>query len=157
MLSANQVSGDDVELSFQGAQLVVGGDHLGPDLAVEGGKRVAGSALQQQLARGDDGHAGAELAHVIDDVGGEDDGAVAAQGGEQVQEAIALGGVQAGRGLVDNDEAGIAEQRLRDAEALLHAAGIGGEGLLANVPQIGLLEQRVDHLLALGLRRSCPS
>ena len=82
-------------------------------------------------------------------MGGEDDGDVAADGGEQVEEAIALGGVEAGGRLVDDDEAGIAEQGLRDAEALLHAAGVGGERFLADVPEIGLLEQRFDHLLAL--------
>ena len=44
---------------------------------------------------------------------------------------------------------GIGEQRLRDAEALLHAAGVGGERFLADIPEIGLLEQGFDHLLAL--------
>ena len=70
---------------------------------------------------------------------------------EQIEEAIALGRVEAGGRLVDDDELRIGEQRLGDAEALLHAAGVGAEGLLAHVPEIGLLQQGIDHLVALGL------
>ena len=79
---------------------------------------------------------------------GEDDDDVAANGAEQVEEAVALGGIEAGRWLVDDDELGIGEQRLGDAEALLHASGIGAERFLAGIPEIGLVEQRVDHRLS---------
>ncbi len=87
--------------------------------------------------------------HVVHDVRREDDGDVASNGRQQVQKAIALGRVEAGGRLVDDDQARIGEQRLRDAEALLHAAGIRGQRFLAHVPQVGLLQQRVDHRLAL--------
>ena len=157
VLAADQVSGDDVELSFEGAQLVVGSDHLGPDLAVECGERVAGSAFQQQFARGDDGHAGAELADVVDDVGRENDGAIAAQGGEKIQEAIALGGIEAGGGLVDDNEPGIAEQRLGDAEALLHAAGKSARALSCGRPTDWSAAAARRPSPCARARRSCPS
>ena len=136
---------------FEGAELVVGRDDLGQDLAVERVEGGGGRAFEEDFAAGDDGHAGAELANVVDDVGGEDDGDVGADGAEEVEEAVALGGVEAGGGLVDDDELGVGEQGLGDAEALLHAAGVGAEGLLAGGPEVGLVEQSVDHLVALGL------
>ncbi len=74
-----------------------------------------------------------------------------ADGAEEIEEAVALGGVETGGGLVDDDELWVGEQRLGDAEALLHAAGVGAERFLAGVPEIGLLEEGVDHLGALGL------
>jgi hypothetical protein len=150
--AADEVGGDDVEGGFEGAEFVVGGDDLGEDLAAEGCRgRLGGRAFEEDFAAGDDGHAGAELADVVDDVGGEDDGDVGADGAEEVEEAVALGGVEAGGGLVDDDELGVGEQGLGDAEALLHAAGVGAEGLLARGPEVGLVEQGVDHLVALGL------
>src|SRR5262249_2948723 len=80
----------------------------------------------------------------------ENDGDFAANGGEQIEEAVALGRVEAGGGLVNDDEPGIGEEGLGDAEALLHTAGVSGEGLLANVPEVGLLEQGFHHFPALG-------
>ena len=100
---------------------------------------------------------GAELAHVIDDVRREDDGDIAADRGQQIEKAVALGRIESGGGLVDDDQPRIGEQRLRDAEALLHAAGVGRQRLLAHVPEIRLLQQRLDHLLALARDRRCPS
>ena len=58
----------------------------------------------------------------------------AADGAEQIEKAVALRRVQAGGRLVDDDQPGIGEQRLRDPEALLHAAGVSGERLLADIP-----------------------
>ena len=50
--------------------------------------------------------------------------------------------------LVDDDQLRVAEQRDGDAEALAHAAGEAAELLLARVPQVRLLEQRVDDVAA---------
>ena len=86
-------------------------------------------------------HARAEVGDVLDDVGREDDDDVLADLGEQVEEAVALLGIEAGGRLVDDDQLGIADQRLGDAEALAHAAGEAGQRLLAHVPQIDLVEQ----------------
>ena len=152
MLAGDQMRGDDVHLRFQGFEFVIAADHLAPDLAVERGQRIGGRAFQQQFAIGDDGHARAKLANVVDDVSGKNDRDFAADGAEQIQKAIALGGIQSGGGLVDDDQPGIGEQCLRNAEALLHAAGIRAERLFAHLPQIGLLQQRIHHLLALSRR-----
>ena len=46
---------------------------------------------------------------------------------------------------------GLAEQRLGDTETLLHSSGVGAQGLLARIPQIGLVQYSLDHLLALSL------
>ena len=43
---------------------------------------------------------------------------------QQLQHFAAAGGVEAGSGLVEHDQLGIAEQRLRDADALHHAARV---------------------------------
>ena len=72
---------------------------------------------------------------------------------EQVVEADALRRVEPGGRLVDDDQLRVAEQRLRDAEALPHAAGERAQLLLAHVVQVGLLQQRFDDLAPLAARR----
>ena len=143
------MAGDDAQLRFQRAQLIIGDHDLRPYLALQRLQRLLRRAFQQQLPGGNDGHARAKLADIFDDVGGEDHRDVAADRGEQIQKAVALRRVEARGGLVDNDQAWLAQQRLGDAEALLHAAGIGAQRLLAKGPKIGLLQQRFDHLFAL--------
>ena len=54
--------------------------------------------------------------------------------GEQVEEAVALLGIEAGGRLVDDDQLGVADQRLGDAEPLPHAAGETGDCLVADGP-----------------------
>jgi hypothetical protein len=71
--------------------------------------------------------------------------------GEQVVKAHALLGVEAGGRLVDDDEARVAEQRLRDAEALPHPAREAAELLLADGEEVDALEQ-CAHRLAPRLR-----
>src|SRR5690606_23738449 len=103
-----------------------------------------GGAGELDLAAGDDRKLGTQLAHVLDDVGAEDDDDVVADVGEQVEEAVALGRVEASGGLVDDDELRPTEQGDGDAEALLHAAGVTTDGVLAGGGEVGLLEQRCD-------------
>ena len=69
---------------------------------------------------------------------------------EQVVKARTLLRVEARGRLVDDDQLGVAEQRLRNAEALAHAAGKSAERFLAHIMQIGLAQQGVDHLAPLG-------
>src|SRR5471032_11343 len=116
MQAADEMRGDDVEGGLKGAQLIVGRDDFGPDLSAQGFERFGGRAFEEELAVRNDGHAGTELTHVVDDVGGENDGDGGADGAEQVEEAVALGGVKAGGGLIDDDELRVAEQCLSDAE-----------------------------------------
>ena len=96
----------------------------------------------------DDRHAGAQLAHVLDDVRGEKDDAVLPDLAEQVEEPHALGGVEPGRRLVHDQQLGVAEQRHGDAKALPHAPRVAAQLLLAHVPQVRLPEQRLDDFLA---------
>ena len=123
-------------------------DHAAPDPAAQVVDRAQRLGLEQDLAAVDDRHPRAQLAHVLDDVRGEEDDAVLAQLGEQVEEAHALGRVEAGRRLVDDHQLRIAQQRDGDAEALAHAARVAAELLLAHVPQVRLPQQRLDDLLA---------
>jgi hypothetical protein len=57
-------------------------------------------------------------------------------------------GVEPGGWFVDDDEFRIAEECLRDAESLPHAAGEGADGAPADVPEIREVEQRLDLLVA---------
>ena len=77
----------------------------------------------------------------------------AASSDEQVVEAQALLGIEAGGGLVDDDEARIAGDRLRDAEALAHAARVALHRALGGEGEVHALEQLADELLA-SLRRA---
>ena len=73
---------------------------------------------------------------------------------EQVVEAVALLRVEAGGRLVDDEELGLAEQRLRDAEALAHAARDSCPAcFLRDVLEVGLTQQRRRR----ASRRSCRS
>ena len=108
--------------------------------------RMQRLGFEQDRAPVDDRHPAAQLRHVVDDVRGEDHDGVLADLAEQVQKAHALGGIEAGGRLVDDDQLRVAEQRDRDAEALAHAAGVAAELLLPHVVQVGLLQQRVDDL-----------
>ena len=79
----------------------------------------------------------AQLGHVVDDVGGQDHDDFLADFGEQVLKAPSLGRIEPRGRLVDDQQPRIAEQRLRDAEALFHAAGKAVDAALAGVPEIG--------------------
>ena len=79
-------------------------------------------------------------------MGREDDRDRRADLGQHLVEAMALGRVQSRGRLVDDDDLRVAEQRLRDAEALPHAAGVGRDRALARIVEIGLLQQGVNLL-----------
>ena len=77
-------------------------------------------------------------ADVLDDVGGEDHRPVArGEADQQIAEADALFGVEARGGLVDDEDLGIVDQRLRDPHPPFHAAG---ETL--DLPVGGILQRR---------------
>ena len=54
---------------------------------------------------------------------------------------LALGGVQAGRGLVEEDDARAADEARREVEAAAHAAGVGLRGAVAGVGEVEPVEQ----------------
>ncbi len=73
----------------------------------------------------DDDHVVGDLFHFGQNVGAEEDGLpFGLQLGEQLQNFAAAGGVEPGCRLVEHDQFGIAEQGLRDADTLHHAARI---------------------------------
>jgi hypothetical protein len=127
----------------------VTGQTFAPDLPLERQQGLVGRSLEQHFTGCDDGHSGTEFPNVIDDMGGQDDRDVAPDRGQQIQEAVALGGIEAGGRLIDDDQPRIGQQRLGDTEALFHAARVSGQGLFAGLPQIGLVQQRIHHFLPL--------
>jgi hypothetical protein len=82
--------------------------------------------------------------HVGDDMSGQDDDALARQLREQVAETHPLLGVEAHRGLVDDQQPRIVEQRLGDADTLAHAAREAAERPAAGASQVDQLQQLVD-------------
>ena len=92
---------------------------------------------------------GHKFADVVDDVGGQNHDDIAADGTEQIEKAVALSRIESGRRLIDNDQLGLAQQGLCDSKALLHAAGVSAERFLANIPEIRLLQESIDDLVAL--------
>jgi hypothetical protein len=82
-------------------------------------------------------------------VGREDHDAVLAQLAEKVQEAHALGGVEARGGFVHDDQSRVAQQSHRDAEALPHPPGEAAQVLLPDLVEVRLPEQRIHGFLPL--------
>ena len=103
--------GRDLPLEHHGDQAV----HL---------ERGQGLADEPPLA--EHGHPGAELLHLLQLVGDEEHGLAlggqTAQGGEQL---LALGGADAGGGLVEDEHAGAQPQQAQDLELLALAHGEG--------------------------------
>src|SRR5687768_2706266 len=130
--AGEKLGGDDRVLALDVRQLALG-DHAAPDTSaqlLDGDERLG---LEDDLAVVDDRHAAAELGDVLDDVRREDDDGVLAEVAEEIEEAHALGGVESGGWLVDDDELRIREEGDGDAEALAHTAGVAAELLLACV------------------------
>ena len=70
--------------------------------------------------------------------------AFAREFGEQIAKADALFGVEAGGGLIDDEQLRVVEQGLRDADALLHASRESAQRAFADIVQIDEIEQLVD-------------
>src|ERR1035438_5043344 len=74
---------------------------------------------------------------------------IPSQGTEQVEKAIALRRIETGRGLVHNNQLGVSQKSLGNAETLLHAARVGTQSFLASIPEIGVLQEHIHNLLTL--------
>lgn len=81
-----------------------------PAPAIGGLDQPVGAAVVCQPAAVEDRHLGAGLGHVVEDVRGEEDRPVTAETGEQGAEPYPFLGVEAGRGLVHDDELGVTER-----------------------------------------------
>ena len=108
------------------------------------GDGLVGPALEQHAALVQDRHARAQVGDVLDDVGREDHDHLLADLGQQVVEAVALAGVEAGGGLVHDQQLRIADQGLGDAEALAHAAREARQRLPAHVVEVAAPEHGLD-------------
>ncbi len=120
-----------------------------PDTALQAADQVQRCAFKLDAATGQNGHARAQVGDIFDDVGGQDDDHILADLGQQVQEAVALFGVETGGGFIDDDQLRIADEGLRNAETLAHTARETGNGFFADIPQIDLIEQGLDRVLTL--------
>src|SRR5690606_14489645 len=107
------------------------------DLAAGGAAaELGGRADGDELAAGEYGDAVAVLG-LVEHLGGEEDGdAAVAEGAQVLPDLLAQRGVEAGGGLVDDEQAGLVEQGSGEEQALLHAAGDAAGEALAGVPQL---------------------
>ena len=104
------------------------------------------AALGEDLAVVDDGHARAQLLELGEDVAADDDGlAHRPQFAEQLTQLDPCARVEAGRRLVEQEHLRIVDQRVRQAEALLHPARQRLDVGVALVGEVDELEQVADH------------
>ena len=105
---------------------------------------LGGRAEGQHLAVVDDGEAVAELVGLFHVVGGEQDGlAVAVQLAEDLPQGDAALGIEAGGGLVEEQDRRVVHHGPGHHEALGHAARQGQHRGLGPLAQAELLEQAV--------------
>ena len=142
----------EASLDFAGVGAAVGGfdfeaDGFGAAQAVgEVGDRI----LRDQLALADDDDALAGLLHLAEDVGAEDDGVVAGEGLEQLADFDDLLGVEAAGGLVEDQDIGVVDDGLGDADALAVAFGQLADQLVADVAEGAAVDDLVGAALDIG-------
>src|SRR5690606_40415895 len=89
----------------------------------------------------DDRDVAAQLLGLFQVMGGEDDGhPLAVELGDEVPHRAAQLDVDAGGGLVEDQQARLVDQRAGDHQAALHAAGEHARGHVALVPQAELVQ-----------------
>src|SRR5438270_8965705 len=120
-----------------------------PDPAFELGDGNLRLALVEHLPFVDDGHVGAEIHDIFNNVRGENHNHLLADFGQQVIEPVALTRIETGCGLVHDEKLRVADQRLGNAEALAHAPGKTGQRLLAILVKIAALKHGRHRVFAL--------
>ncbi len=136
---------------FDAGVLEKGAVALKDDLyAIAGVERfdLAQGAGEDEVSAGDEGDGVAHLFCLIHAVGGEEDGTTLfAEVHEGVLEEDGVDGIEAGEGLIHDDEVGLVEERGDELNLLLHALGelfgLFGDGL-------GDLEPLAPEVGALG-------
>ena len=123
-----------------------GGDAAGADVDGHRARLVQerrGGGVGDQAAGVEHDHVVADLGHVVEEVGGQHHrDAEAAQAVDQGQHLLPAGRVEAGGGLVEQDELGVGDDGLGQLGPLAHA---GGEA--AHRPEAGLVQpDQVEHL-----------
>ncbi len=135
-------------LQLQGGSLI--GGHT-PDLAGSIAQQRLGRRISQHAAFLQNHQAIGNGLHIADDVGTQDNHPRTGQAGQQVAEAHALGGVEACCRLIDNQQLRVVEQRLRNADTLLHAAGIGGQPAIGHLLHLHNFQHLIDAPVRDGL------
>ena len=121
------------------------GQRLAADDPLEAGRRVVGD----HLAVVDDGDLVGERVGLLQVLRGEEDRrAVVDEVAHDAPHVLALGGVQAGRGLVQEDDARAADEAGGEVEAAAHAARVRAGGTVRGVLEVEPLEQLGGALAA---------
>ena len=117
------------------------GDESFEDESVDGRTRGARRRVCDDFARANDRKAWTEGRHIVDDVRREKHHAARAHLSKQSVEALTLFWVEARGRLVDDENARIPSDRLREAKALPHTAGVPTNLALCSAREIHALEQ----------------
>lgn len=120
-----------------------------PDLALQLGAEGGGGVVFQKMTLVEQDDLVGDEFNIRHDMGSQNDDAVPGEFGDQITEADALSGIKASRGLVQNEDAGITEHGLGNAQPLAHTAGEGPDFLDCGIRQIHRLQQLPDALFAL--------
>mmetsp|Transcript_20735 Transcript_20735/g.65201 ORF Transcript_20735/g.65201 Transcript_20735/m.65201 type:complete len:609 (-) Transcript_20735:3142-4968(-) len=136
------------EAGDEGLDLGLSGGRGGDVELVVGAERVLEvleGAEAAELALDHDGDAVAEGLDLLHEVRGEDDGAGLHGGAEDVPEVASGDGVEAGGGLVEEDESGVADDGDGGAELALHAAAEARGELVGVGAELELVEGGLDE------------
>ncbi len=140
--------GDVVHARLRGADAqrarVVGGpqpERAAGRLLAQVGQR----ALEDDLPRAHDRHAVAQLLDLPHEVAGEQDRhAAVGQAPHERAHVAHPGGVQAGRRLVEQEQARLADEGAGDAQPLAHAVRVAADLVLGAVAEVDRLERLLD-------------
>ncbi len=154
-MTADATSGSAREPVPRGLEGLAVGDQPdaehGPE--AESSLDVRDATLGQHLAAIDDRDAGAQLLELGQDVAADEDRlAQRAQFAEQLAKLDPCPRVEAGGGLVEEQDLGVVDERVRQAEPLLHAARQRLDVLVALVAEVDELEEVADHASSAGRR-----
>ena len=112
------------------------------------GEQVVERALGHEPAVVEDADAVADALDVGQHVRGEDDRRVLAQLGDEREEVAASLGVERADRLVEDQQLGLGDERLGDAEPLAHPAGVPGDASVGRVGQADALERAAGPVRA---------
>ncbi len=110
--------------------------------------------LDHEMAHVQDGHAVADPFHVVEDVGAHEDRGRPPQPRHDLQDVAPSFRVQRADGLVEEEDAGLIDQRLPDPEPLAHPARVAADPTVGGARQADDLEHLADALLELAAVQS---